>query len=248
MRGQVLTIRAKHGENIRSSFYFSLALGKPVITGGAEYDWNIANCNKTIYHWGDPLTPEPGAMSGPTVSGAELLIAKDPGAYWDTSTNKVKGSAYGARARASSRSRSSTRSSTTAASGTAATPTWSPPTGLASSWTTSRATASSAASSRSPGFATRARARRRLACRRRRSGWSSKRGRSTPPRAGRVKARPARCVLGRRADPRRDVSRPNPTRTANPRPTFSSVFGRRIRHRANGDAPHRHRPHGCKPL
>ena len=34
------------------SFYFSLALGKPVITGGAEYDWNIANCNKTIYHHG----------------------------------------------------------------------------------------------------------------------------------------------------------------------------------------------------
>ena len=78
-----------------ASFYFSLALGKPVITGGAEYDWNIANCNKTIYHWGDPLTQEPGAMSGPTVSGAELLIGRDPGAYWDTVTNKVKGSANG---------------------------------------------------------------------------------------------------------------------------------------------------------
>ena len=48
-----------------SSFYFSLALGKPVITGGAEYDWNIANCNKTIYHYGDPLTQEPGAKSWP---------------------------------------------------------------------------------------------------------------------------------------------------------------------------------------
>ena len=34
-------------------------------------------------------------MSGPTISGAELLIAQDPGAYWDTATNKVKGSAYG---------------------------------------------------------------------------------------------------------------------------------------------------------
>ena len=95
MRGQVLTLRAATGTNITSSFYFSLALGKPVITGGAEYDWNIANCNKTIYHWNDPLTQEPGAMNGPTISGAELLIAKDPGAYWDTATNKVKGSAYG---------------------------------------------------------------------------------------------------------------------------------------------------------
>ena len=96
-RGQRLGIRAATGSNITVSFYFSLALGKPVITGGAEYDWNIANCNKTIYHWGDPLTQEPGAMNGPTVSGAQLLIDKDPGAYWDTATNKVRGSAYGAK-------------------------------------------------------------------------------------------------------------------------------------------------------
>ena len=96
-RGQRLGIRAATGSNITVSFYFSLALGKPVITGGAEYDWNIANCNKTIYHWGDPLTQEPGAMAGPTISGAQLLMAKDPGAYWDTLTNKVKGSAYGAK-------------------------------------------------------------------------------------------------------------------------------------------------------
>ena len=95
MRGQVLTIRAASGTNITVSFYFSLALGKPVLTGGAEYDWNIANCNKTIYHYGDPLTQEPGAMNGPTISGAELLIAQDDGAYWDTSTNKVRGSAFG---------------------------------------------------------------------------------------------------------------------------------------------------------
>jgi Flp pilus assembly protein TadG len=95
-RGQKLVLRAATGENITVSFYFSLAMGKPVITGGAEYDWNIANCNKTIYYWGDPLTQEPGAMTGPTIQGAEALIAKDPGAYWDTSTNRVKGSAYAA--------------------------------------------------------------------------------------------------------------------------------------------------------
>ena len=97
MRGQQLEIRAATGSNITVSFYFSLALGKPVVTGGAEYDWNIANCNTTIYHWGDPLTTEPGAMSGPTVSGAQALIDKDPGAYWDPSTNKMKNSAFGAK-------------------------------------------------------------------------------------------------------------------------------------------------------
>jgi Flp pilus assembly protein TadG len=94
-RGQRLGIRAATGNNITVSFYFSLALGKPVITGGAEYDWNIANCNTTIYHWDDPLTQEPGAMNGPTISGAELLIAKDPNAHWNTSTNKLEGSAFG---------------------------------------------------------------------------------------------------------------------------------------------------------
>lgn len=95
-RGVPLTIRAATGNNITSSFYYSLSLGKPVITGGDEYRWNIANCNTTIYHWKDPLTQEPGAMEGPTIQGADDLIAKDPGAYWDDSTNKVKGSAYGA--------------------------------------------------------------------------------------------------------------------------------------------------------
>jgi hypothetical protein len=94
-RGQRLVIRAGTGNEITVSFYFSLALGKPVITGGAAYDWNIANCNTTSYYWGDILTTEPGNMVGPTISGAQGLIAKDPGAYWDTSTNTVKGSNTG---------------------------------------------------------------------------------------------------------------------------------------------------------
>lgn len=94
-RGQRLGIRAATGNNITVSFYFSLALGKPVISGGEPYRWNIANCNKTIYHWGDPLTQEPGAMEGPTAQGARDLIARDPGARWDYSLNKVVGSQFG---------------------------------------------------------------------------------------------------------------------------------------------------------
>ena len=35
-------------------------------------------------------------MAGPTASGIEELIAKDPNAYWDPVANTVKGSAYGA--------------------------------------------------------------------------------------------------------------------------------------------------------
>jgi hypothetical protein len=93
-RGQRLGIRAATGNNITVSFYFSLAMGKPVITGGDWYRDNIANCNHTVYYWGDPLTQEPGAMEGPTIQGALDLIARDPSAYWDTSTNKVMGSSY----------------------------------------------------------------------------------------------------------------------------------------------------------
>jgi Flp pilus assembly protein TadG len=94
-RGARLVIRAATGNNITVSFYYSLALGKPVVTGGDEYRWNIDNCNTTIYHWKDPLVQEPGAMAGPTIQGADDLIARDPGAYWDDSTGRVRGSAFG---------------------------------------------------------------------------------------------------------------------------------------------------------
>jgi Flp pilus assembly protein TadG len=96
-RGERLELRADNGSKITVSFYFSLAMGKPPITGSDEYRENIANCNTTIYHWGDPLLQEPGAVVGPTVQGAADLIARDPGAYWDTATKKVKGSAFGIR-------------------------------------------------------------------------------------------------------------------------------------------------------
>jgi hypothetical protein len=93
-RGTALTIRAKTGDNINVSFYFSLAIGGMEGTGGEDYRWNIANCNRTIMHWNDPLFQEPGAMSGPTIQGLDELIAKDPGAYWDMGTNDVAGSSY----------------------------------------------------------------------------------------------------------------------------------------------------------
>jgi Flp pilus assembly protein TadG len=92
-RGTRLVIRAATGQNITVSFYFSLALN--AITGGAEYENNIANCNQSIMHWGDPLVQEPGAMDGPTTHGVADLIARDPNAYWDAATNTIKGGAFG---------------------------------------------------------------------------------------------------------------------------------------------------------
>jgi Flp pilus assembly protein TadG len=93
-RGTRLVIRAATGSNIQTSFYFSLSIGGMDGTGGSDYRWNIANCNQTIMHWNDPLIQEPGAMSGPTIQGADELIARDPGAYWDPAKNDVAGSSY----------------------------------------------------------------------------------------------------------------------------------------------------------
>jgi len=92
-RGMRLVLRAPIGGNIAPGMYFSLAMTND--TGGQDYRWNIANCNHTIYHWDDPLIQEPGAMQGPTIDGITELIARDPGAYWDDSTNTVKNSAFG---------------------------------------------------------------------------------------------------------------------------------------------------------
>lgn len=86
-RGRRLTLRAGTGNNINPTFYYSLALGGE--TGGAEYAWNIENCNTTIMYRGDIVIQEPGNMVGPTVSGAQGLMARDPGAYWDTAKNTV---------------------------------------------------------------------------------------------------------------------------------------------------------------
>jgi Flp pilus assembly protein TadG len=91
-RGQRLMIRAGTGNNINVSFYYSIAIAG--VTGGDPYRWNIANCNQHVMLWGELLMQEPGAMAGPTLQGAEGLIAKDPGAYWNTATNRVDGSAF----------------------------------------------------------------------------------------------------------------------------------------------------------
>lgn len=84
--GREMLIRAGTGHAITPSFYFSYAIGG--VTGADEYDWNIANCNTTVMGFNDLLLAEPGNMSGPTMSGIDDLIARDPAAYWDTTLAK----------------------------------------------------------------------------------------------------------------------------------------------------------------
>jgi Flp pilus assembly protein TadG len=94
-RGMRMVLRAGQGNQITSSFYYSLSMTDSM--GGNDYRWNIANCNHTIYHWGDQLIQEPGDMQGPTIQGIQDLINRDPGAYWDNGCNCVKNSAFGDR-------------------------------------------------------------------------------------------------------------------------------------------------------
>lgn len=81
----------------------------PDDSGGADYRWNIANCNLTDIYLGDgdPSTTddqypiETGNMVGPTFQGTRDLVAQDPNAQWreirqadGTMSGEVLGSTY----------------------------------------------------------------------------------------------------------------------------------------------------------
>ncbi len=61
-------------------------------SGGAVYRNNICQCNASEINLGEPYPVEPGDMIGPTFQGIKDLIAYDPGATWNTTTNSVDGS------------------------------------------------------------------------------------------------------------------------------------------------------------
>jgi hypothetical protein len=91
-RGALITLKAAGGSNIAPSTYFPYSMAG--ITGADEYEWNIGNCNQTIMGYDEMLLSEPGNMVGPTSSGMDALIARDPYAHWDTAANKVVSTMY----------------------------------------------------------------------------------------------------------------------------------------------------------
>jgi Flp pilus assembly protein TadG len=91
--GTELVLRAGTGDQINPSFYYSWKM--PGDVGGDFYRENIAACNQSIITFGTPIVQEPGDKTGPTIQGIEDLIARDPGAYWDTVCDCVKNSAFG---------------------------------------------------------------------------------------------------------------------------------------------------------
>jgi Flp pilus assembly protein TadG len=95
--GLLLTLKIgspNDASQLTSGWFMPLAL--PGDKGGSDYRYNIGHCYATPTLVGssvDTLT-EPGNMIGPTKQGIQDLVDQDPGAYWDTSTKSVKGSAY----------------------------------------------------------------------------------------------------------------------------------------------------------
>ena len=87
--GTMLTIRAGTGNNISPSMYWSWKMPGEDI-GADFYRENIANCNQTVVGLGFVMTQEPGNMMGPTMEGIDVLMAKDPDAYWDHTSRSVK--------------------------------------------------------------------------------------------------------------------------------------------------------------
>ena len=92
-RGLQLVLKNNNTGKVAPSLYNPWDL--PGSVGGSDYRNNIANCNTAIFKIGDLMPPEPGNMVGPTQQGADALVAKDPGAYWDTGCQCVKGSNFG---------------------------------------------------------------------------------------------------------------------------------------------------------
>ena len=65
------------------------------LSGGNWYNQWISECCPYLIEVGDRLEVEPGNMVGPTRQGIDDLIAQDPGAHWDSSTQSIVGSAFG---------------------------------------------------------------------------------------------------------------------------------------------------------
>jgi len=97
-RGTELILRAGSGNNIEPTAYQSWKMPGGAI-GGDYYSDNISGCNTSVISFSPSqptyLIQEPGNMMGPTNQGIDDLIARDPGAHWDTSCTCVKGSAFG---------------------------------------------------------------------------------------------------------------------------------------------------------
>jgi hypothetical protein len=77
-----------------SGFFYPFRIGTS--TGANDYRNAIQGCDGQVVPLGQPVPLEMGNMKGPTRQGVGGAISQDSAAYWDTGTNTVIGSTYGA--------------------------------------------------------------------------------------------------------------------------------------------------------
>ena len=86
-RGMRITLKANNETKMNPSFYYPWDMqGQDM--GADDYRWNIGHCNVQVMGFGEIFDTKPGNMVGPTSQGMDDLIARDPTAYWNESTNE----------------------------------------------------------------------------------------------------------------------------------------------------------------
>jgi len=86
-----------------SGFFYPFQIPAASTPGANYYRASISSCNSNPVPLNVPIPLEMGNMKGPTQQGVDDLIALDPSATWDLSTNTVINSAFGANWMASPR-------------------------------------------------------------------------------------------------------------------------------------------------
>lgn len=93
--GRQITLKVDNPQStLAAGFFNPIRIGTN--SGAADYRRAIYECSNQVVTLGTPVRVESGRMVGPTEQGVDSLVALDPAAYWDPSTNTVINSSWGA--------------------------------------------------------------------------------------------------------------------------------------------------------
>ena len=87
-KGMQIVLKADNGSKMAPSMYQVWDM-EGANRGSDDVRDAISGCKSQILGFDDTFVHKPGMQTGPVAQGIEDLIAKDPDAYWDTSTNEV---------------------------------------------------------------------------------------------------------------------------------------------------------------
>jgi Flp pilus assembly protein TadG len=87
-KGMEVVLKADNGSKLAPSMYqvWDMEGGN---RGSDDVRDSIANCNTQVLGYDQTFVHKPGMQTGPVAQGIELLIAKDPDAYWNDATDEV---------------------------------------------------------------------------------------------------------------------------------------------------------------